>query len=183
MSERQFSGRKEGRSFWTGEKEQRETNHDHGKPKRDPASHGQEAENRLARGNGPATGSVRQGTIFTWSTWDSRTMPPCSFPHRDAFHRHPAASLLVGSVRTGQLFRRPSTHPIPGGPGNVPLTESIVLQAHRLSRCINRYHDRVNERENQEAIGHGDVDKQPVFERSLECLLIVKVILDVDQDS
>ena len=108
-------------------------------------------------------------------------MPPSSFPHRDAFHRHPAASLLVGSVGTSRFFRRPPTHPIPGGPGDVLLTESIVLRVHRLSRCINRYHDRVNERENQEAIGHGDVDKQPVFERPLECLLIIKVILGADQ--
>lgn len=146
MSERQFSGRKEGRSFWTGEKEQRETNHDHGKPNRDPAPHGQKTENRPARGNGLAT------------------------------------SLFVGSIRTGRLFRRPSTDPIPGGPGNLPFTEFIVLQAHRLSRCINRYHDRVNERENQEAIGHGDVDKQPVFERPLECLLAIEGILEVDQD-
>ncbi len=181
MPEREFSGRKEGRSFRTGEKEQRETNHDHGKPKCDPASHGQETGNRLTRGNGPATGSVRQGTILTRSARGSGTMPPRSFPYRDTFHRDPAASLLVGAGRTGRLFRCPSANPVPGGPGNVPFTESIVLQAHRLSHCIHRYHNCVNERENQEAISHGNVDKQPVFERPLECLLIIKIILGADQ--
>ncbi len=59
MSNREFSGREEGRFLQAREKEKREANRDHGEPKRHPASHGQETGNRLAPGNGMVTDSVR----------------------------------------------------------------------------------------------------------------------------